>query len=195
MSLKYLASNTEFNLSDIKENLVFVFVVSDEKFLNSQTQPYQKIKAEISSLNAKVLFVTSNSELGGQNSELILDQSGTLIGMSPGIKLQRPGNNLMILENQGQKLVHIETKKDPESSSNWVEAVKAYAENYRITEPDSDNYYKWGQKVPQDGEYLCKDCGFILELKAGQIFPICEVCLSGEPTGPAGPREGYWELV
>jgi hypothetical protein len=32
-------------------------------------------------------------------------------------------------------------------------------------------------------------------LEAGKIFPICEVCLAGEPSGPSGPKEGYWERV
>jgi hypothetical protein len=53
-----------------------------------------------------------------------------------------------------------------------------------------------GQIVTESGDYLCIDCGFIESFEVGEIFPVCEVCLSGDPSAvDAKEAEGYWELV
>ncbi len=99
-------------------------------------------------------------------------------------------NGFVILSNDRI----LETRNNIDKKENWAEIMQIFLANYSDTELD-DGYYKWGQVVPEDGEFLCKDCGYILDLKEGDIFPICEVCLSGEPEGPSTPSQGYWEKI
>jgi hypothetical protein len=77
---------------------------------------------------------------------------------------------------------------------NWIEVFLSFVQNYN-TPGDIDGYYAYGQIVPETTEYLCKDCGYIEEFEAGSVFPVCEVCQAGEPDGPCGPNEGYWEKL
>jgi hypothetical protein len=48
---------------------------------------------------------------------------------------------------------------------------------------------------------MCNDCGFILTIdddsdyKIGMSFPICDVCQAGEPEGPSGPNEAFWQKI
>jgi hypothetical protein len=94
-----------------------------------------------------------------------------------------------------ESLQPLEKRNGIDTKVNWVEVFKQFVSNYLDSDPDIDGMYCWGQKAPDDGEYLCKDCGYILELRKGEIFPVCEVCLSGEPDGPSGPDAGYWEKL
>jgi hypothetical protein len=88
----------------------------------------------------------------------------------------------------------LETRNNIDSKVNWAKVMETFVANYNDQELDN-GFYKWGQVVPEDGEFLCKDCGYILDLKQGEVFPICEVCLSGEPDGPSTDKEGYWERI
>jgi hypothetical protein len=88
----------------------------------------------------------------------------------------------------------LELRNNIDKKVNWAEVMATFIDNYNDLELDN-GFYKWGQLVPEDAEYLCKDCGYILDLKEGDIFPICEVCLSGEPDGPSTDKEGYWEKI
>lgn len=195
MSVQFLANQQPLDLDIISEELIFVFTTSpDSKLATSQQVHLDKLKDELAENSAKVFFATKEN-LATTSEDFLLDDDGEIINLSTVVKKDKPGENLLVFRLESGTLEYLETKEQPEASSNWIEAILDFAKNYEIVEPDSENYFRWGQKVTQDGEYLCKDCGYILELKEGQIFPICEVCLSGEPTGPAGPKDGYWELI
>jgi rubrerythrin len=194
MSLKFLANQEILEVSKINQNLLFVFTCkADSKFLEAQSKHLETQRANLENVDAKVLFLTTE-ESSTNNPDLVLDIDGELIGLSENLNVKNPGENLIVLRKNGNTFEHLETKTGPESSSDWVIGLVDFANNYKDSEPDGD-YYKWGQIVPESGEYLCKDCGYILELEAGKIFPICEVCLAGESSGPSGPKEGYWERV
>jgi hypothetical protein len=75
---------------------------------------------------------------------------------------------------------------------NWMEVMSQFVDNYNNPDP-IDGYYGYGQRAPKTADYLCKDCGYIVEFQAGDVFPVCEVCQAGEPDGPSRPEEGYWE--
>jgi rubrerythrin len=195
MSVQFLANKTNLDLNSISEKLIFVFTTATGSKLAVSQQTYlDDLKQELTTNSAKVFFVTK--EAGETTSEdFLLDEAGEIINLSTVVKPDKVGENLIVYLLNSGKLKYLETKEQPEASSNWVEAVLDFAKNYQVSKPDSENYFKWGQIVGEDGEYLCKDCGYILELKQGDVFPICEVCLSGEPTGPATSKEGYWEKI
>ena len=194
MSLKFLANQSNLEIFDINQNLLFVFTCTpDSKFLENQTEFLKSQKDKLAEFDAKVLFVT-DQDGESENEDIVLDNDAELVGLSDKVDTKKFGQNLIVLRKTDSGFEHLETKTDPEDDSDWMEAVADFAKNYKDSEPDGE-YFKWGQLVPETGEYLCKDCGYILELEENQIFPICEVCLAGEPTGPSTSKEGYWERV
>lgn len=54
-----------------------------------------------------------------------------------------------------------------------------------------------GEKVPQNGEYVCAPCGFKKHFKEGERFPECTSCLAGSEGGSEEFAEGLelWERV
>jgi hypothetical protein len=103
---------------------------------------------------------------------------------------------LMYFIKSGEKLKHILTREMPESKYNWVTQIAGFAKNYKTNTPDMKNLWRFGQKILVTGEYLCVDCGYIENFESGDLFPICEVCRSGDPAGPTdGTDQGYWEIL
>lgn len=132
----------------------------------SQQQNYEALKSVLDSKNIEVSF---------EPNQMTASIKGNGFVISDGTKILASANN-------------ISTKYD------WIEVFGTFADNYVNTDM-LDGYYGWGQIVPKTGEYLCKDCGYIEEFQAGDVFPICEVCQAGEPDGPSTPSEGYWEAL
>lgn len=97
-----------------------------------------------------------------------------------------------VRENTIRYITH---KSKPNPKYDWLDAASAFKEQYQKTTPNESNYWAWGQRVPETGEYLCLDCGYIEDLKEGEIFPVCEVCLAGDPEGPLSVRDGFWEKL
>lgn len=94
------------------------------------------------------------------------------------------------------KVLTYRAKIEPEYD--WLQVCIDFVNNYNNSEPDKGGYYKWGQIVPETCEYLCIDCGFIETFEALTVFPVCEVCLSGDPATDesySGPQKGYWEKI
>jgi len=192
---KYLQNQASFQISNLPDGLVFLFTAKpDSKFALQQLANLQEVKSQLENLNASVLFAT-DEEMACETLDYVLDDTRELVNLSPVVAGQKTlGTNFVVFKKTGENLEYQETKESPDNS-NWPEAFVTVAENYKVKEPNDDNYYKWGQLVPETCEYLCIDCGFIIEFKEGQVFPICEVCFSGEPTGPQGPDGAYWEKV
>ena len=86
-------------------------------------------------------------------------------------------------------------KIKPESKYNWLEVANQFEINYKNDKADNENVWAWGQIVAESGEYLCRDCGYIETFEAGNVFPVCEVCLAGDPEGPLEVSAGYWEKI
>ena len=100
--------------------------------------------------------------------------------------------NAFVISKDGQVLA---TANNIATKFNWIEVFSTFADNYANTSADDDGFWRWGQIIPATGEYLCKDCGYVGEFNAGEIFPVCEVCQAGEPDGPCPIDEGYWEAI
>jgi len=168
--------------ADLTQNgLIFAFTGKEgSNLITAQEGFYNQIASEIVSLEAQVIFTD------GLQAELENEIS------SAGKSLEE--GNLYIFQIQNGEINFLEVKEGLDSSVNWADAARIFAINYQNLESE-DGRYKWGQKVPQTGEYLCVDCGYILELEAGKTFPICEVCLSGCPEGPSGAEGAFWEMV
>jgi len=49
-----------------------------------------------------------------------------------------------------------------------------------VINSDNETLYNKGTLVPEDGEYMCIDCGYSQFFKKGEVFPVCPVCLAGE---------------
>lgn len=196
MNLQFLKTKEAFSLNSFDDGLIAIFTCDpNSKLATSQLENLENLESQLSQLKLKIIFVTdTNSE--SENENYFLNASRDVVNLSPKIKNQKKlGENLIVLIKSGNNIKHGDTKEDPEDSSNWIEALIQVAKNFEISEPDSEGYYMWGQVVPETAEYLCKDCGYVEEFQAGTIFPICEVCIAGEPTGPSGPSEGYWEKI
>jgi len=54
-----------------------------------------------------------------------------------------------------------------------------------------------GERVPEDGEYVCVPCGYHNVYQAGDQFKECVSCLSGTPEGKEEFAEGLemWEKI
>ena len=107
-------------------------------------------------------------------------------------------NSIVWLLKEGSETKVLTYRSKIESEYDWLQVCIDFVNNYNNSSPDEGGYYKWGQIVPETTEYLCIDCGFIETFTAGTVFPVCEVCLSGDPATDAsysGPEKGYWEKV
>lgn len=184
------ANLASFDFAGSGCELFFVITTKPgSKIAGKTLEDRAKFEAKLKAKKGQVILVSQNTEGEG----FVLDEEGFLKGYVNSLGREY-GENLVVLQLNGGELKFVELKQAPNPNTNWMEALEQYAENYGDGEPDGA-YYKWGQVVAETGEYYCKDCGFVLNLEAGQLFPICESCLSGEPDGISGPETGYWEKI
>jgi rubrerythrin len=195
MSITLLSDNSNFGPNSIKTDLVAFFTCNpDSDFAKTQQQNLQQI-SDLEQYNISVFFVLNqNSDQVLKN--FIVDENNEIAKLSPKLASKKnPGQNLILCKIENDQFVYLDTKENPENKHNWIQAMLEVSKNYTQTDPDSNGYYKWGQMVPENGEYLCIDCGYIEEFVAGSVFPICEVCLAGEPGGPSETNQGFWEKI
>jgi hypothetical protein len=146
-------------------------------------------------MSLKVVLVGEGSVSSQQayinSSQSNLDNNGIVVNFEPNTVIKGvKGNGFAIYDNE-KMLV---SASGISTKHNWLEVFVTFAKNFK--NPDMiDGFYAWGQVVPETGEYLCKDCGYIEEFQAGDVFPVCEVCQAGEPNGACEPAEGYWEKI
>ena len=157
-------------------------ILYGQKIVDSQSGYHKELSSELNSKGIQVILTIDLS----QNLEV----QNSLINA----KINLKENSFAVFEVSGDKTKFVDYKNNISSGFNWIEVFGQFADNYSSDELD-DGFYKWGQIVPETGDYLCKDCGYIAEFQQGDIFPICEVCQSGEPDGPSTPDQGYWEKV
>ena len=72
---------------------------------------------------------------------------------------------------------------------------QCYQETSTFSLAQSPCHSEMGQPMKERKKESIKQSSYILELQKGEIFPVCEVCLSGEPDGPTGIDAGYWEKL
>jgi hypothetical protein len=197
MPLISLKNKQELDLSSLKDGLIAIFTGSlDSDFMQTQMAKYQELQDQAKNLPINILFVTDQEGQESDQDFVFYASDRELINKSKRIANQDTlQENIIILVKSGNEINHGDQKESPEADEEWVEGVIQAAKNFMQSDPDEDGYYKWGQIVPETADYLCKDCGYVEEFKAGTIFPICETCIAGEPTGPSGPSEGYWEKI
>jgi hypothetical protein len=195
MSLKFLHNQTKVNINNLPNGLLAIFTTkNNSKFLRTQLAYLQEKKETLKNLNITVLFAL-DSEGETSSEDVVIDENREILNLSKKISDQNNlDENLILFIKKDSELTYADTKENPENEYNWIEVMEQLAKNFANTE-EEDGYWKWGQIVPETAEYLCKDCGYIEEFKAGSIFPICEVCIAGEPAGPSGPGEGFWEKI
>ena len=132
------------------------------------------------------------------NFEFVISETLPELQQNPETKSEIPkiiDNSLIFTKNDDKNgFIYLTHREKPEVKFDWVEVSQSFANNYYNLESD-DNYWRWGQVVPENGSYLCRDCGFIGDFLTGEVFPICDICLDGEPDGPIPLSEGYWEIV
>ena len=135
--------------------------------------------------------VLSTQQSFFEDSKATLDSKGISVSFEPNEYTKNIKGQGFVIVQDGKVLT---SASNISTKHNWINVFSIFADNYKNTDA-IDGYYAWGQIVPETGDYLCKDCGFITEFEAGSIFPICEVCQAGEPDGPCGVDEGYWEKL
>jgi hypothetical protein len=196
MPLSLLSNQTEFALNQIPQTLIAVFTIDpNTDFTNKVTAELDKRKAELEAKNITVLFATPNTATIDR-SDFLLDTEKFFTQKVDTLKTKsQPGENLIIFKRDGDELTYLVHKESPEHEYEWITVVSDFADNYFNPNPNDQKLYKWGQIVPEAGDYLCVDCGYIATFEAGDIFPVCEVCLSGEPAGPTSSDGAFWEKV
>ena len=155
---------------------MITMVLIGDKLADTQKPFYATQKTSLEADNLKILFSSD------------LDSNPDITELCAGAK----DGSFYLFDDS---LILLEKRNGVDPKVNWVDVFKQFVSNYLDSDPDIDGMYCWGQKAPETAEYLCKDCGYILELHKGEIFPVCEVCLSGEPDGPTGIDAGYWEKL
>jgi hypothetical protein len=157
-------------------------ILYGQKIVDSQQGYYDELNSEIETKGISVILTTDLSTNPEIQNALVL------------AKINLKENSFAVFEINGDKTKFVDYKNNVSPKFNWIEVFGQLADNY-VNEEMDDGFYRWGQIVPEAGDYLCKDCGYIAEFQQGDIFPICEVCQAGEPDGPSTPDQGYWERV
>lgn len=170
------------DISEIKDGITSILVLTKDSDLHQEvTKKMQKNDVDDS------LYLV---DIEDQESKLI-----SSLQSIEQIKKDLKTDCLIFLNKKAGSLEYISHRPKPESKYDWLDVAKAFKEHYGMSEADDSGYWRWGQIVPEDGEYLCLDCGYIEDLSAGEIFPVCEVCLAGDPEGPLSVRDGFWEKI
>jgi hypothetical protein len=196
MPLISLKTKSELDLKSLKDGLIAIFTGDiDSEFMQNQMGKYQELEDKVKNLPLNILFVTEK-ESETDKDFVYQDTTREIVNKSKKVAEQTElGDNLIILVKSEDEINYGDQKENPEADEEWVQAVIQAAQNFTESDADDEGYYKWGQVVPETADYLCKDCGYVEEFTAGMIFPICETCIAGEPSGPSGPGEGYWEKI
>jgi hypothetical protein len=85
---------------------------------------------------------------------------------------------------------------------NPEEIIRVFEKNF-LEQTENKSEFKWGNKIPTEGTYICLDCGTMIEVgenceyKVSDIFPVCpnSTCRSGSPTGTSNHTQDYWEKI
>lgn len=195
-NVTYSKSNEPCRLEDFKDGLIAVFSGnSDSELFSTQYSNYLDSIADFEGLPLQVVFVSNQNHIAKEEGKLC-DVNREVLNLNPELaKREELCDFLFVLKKEGSAISNIFTREKPENELNWLEYLHHFVCNYVNNDPDADGLWRVAQIVPKTGEYLCVDCGYIEELQQGVIFPVCEVCQSGDPEGPSPIEKGYWEYL
>lgn len=192
----YLTNKSKFDTSLIEADIVAVFTTRPGSALHaSQKTHLQNRISDLKRHKVAIYFVTSKEEFIDDEC-FLCDSEREIIDLCHLHKSKKNiDDSLIIFSNENGSLKPLTCRLKPETRNNWVQVVMQFATNYHDKQPFQGNMWKYGQIVQESGEYMCTDCGYIISLNRGDVFPSCEVCLSGDPEGPVGPEVGFWEKI
>lgn len=190
-----MARNIDHILDNLDDNFIYVFITvkAGSEFANRNIAEFANAHIFLSENDTKVFFLTETLE---SNPDYIQDKDHVIANMSESLNgAKNVGDNILFCNVVEDKLNLLQIKEAPDIAEDWSEVVSQFIRNFKDSEPDEGLLWRWGQIIPESGEYTCVDCGHVEEFVEGQVFPICDVCLSGEIDGPSTPSEGFWEKV
>jgi hypothetical protein len=192
-----LKTRETLDLANMPDGIIAIFTGSmDSKLATTVLNQIEDNYDKFETLKLSVFFATRD-EIETDSEAVIYDPKGELASQCKVLcKKNDQCEALLYFRKNGDTIEHLYTRERPETKYNWVSEICGFAQNAMDTNPDSKGLWKFGQRVTKAGEYLCIDCGYIETFKEGDIYPVCEVCLSGDPEGPTdGPEQGYWEYL
>ncbi|NJL96654.1 hypothetical protein HC766_06095 [Candidatus Gracilibacteria bacterium] len=194
-NLIQLSTGNEFVLESINDGLVVIFSGDlNSDLLEQQIKEYQKNKNLLADLNCSLFFVTNKTEKT-EIDNIILDNDFVCYALSPQLRdMNEICESIIFLKKTGAKIEHVYTRLRPKAKYDWMSEVIEFCKNYS-NKKSFDNKWKFGQVVLVSGEYLCTNCGYIMDMNQNQLFPVCEVCLSGAPRGACSVREAFWKKL
>ena len=196
-SLTRLKTKQNIDMKTLPDGIMAVFTGSlDSKLATTVLDNIEENYDKYQELGLSVFFATQD-DLETDSQAILYDPNREFASTCSILsKKQDQCDALIIFEKKGTELTHLYTRENPEYKYDWIAHIIGMATNYQNPEPDAQNLWRFGQRVTKPGEYLCVDCGYIDSFDIGDIFPVCEVCLSGDPDGPTdGPEQGYWEYL
>jgi hypothetical protein len=173
---------TKLNLSSLNPNQDFAVIYLSNGNNYSQTQS-QKLTQSQPKLQEKEvdLFVLDLSEALNQ-------------GILADLKPKQQG--IVIAKKTGEVVwskFEIDFKDLAQTTLDFIDNFKQNT--------DGQDMFCFGHEIKEEGDYMCNDCGYILsvtqngEYQIGMAFPTCEVCQAGEPDGPSGSHEAFWQKL
>jgi hypothetical protein len=196
-SIQKLKTQTPFRLDEVPDGIFACFLGDlDSKLATYVLAGIDEHLDDFPAANLSVFYVTQKM---AQTSSLavLYDENGEILKLCTLLcKLNEPCEALLLFSKKGDAIEHILTRKNPATNEDWVKYCIGFAQNYGNTKPEKEKYWRVGQIIPKTGDYLCIDCGNITTFQAGDVFYVCDVCMSGDPTGPTeGTEQGYWEFL
>ena len=173
---------TKLNLSnlEISKNLVIIYISNDSGYSKEQIEKLQTRKAE---------FLE-------KDSDLILIENSKAIEIRLYSKLKEKQQGILVSNSAGDLLWHKLDVTYLDLAESMIDFISQYN-----TDVSGLDLLGWGNKILEEGDFMCNDCGYILTVKTGtefepgMVFPTCEVCQSGEPEGPTGTLEPFWQKL
>jgi len=177
---------SQSNFANLKDGIAVVFLAD----FNSEFYKCQQKFLETTNLN------NTQSSLWLNLQDSIPEDILEIIKEAKELTSRKKMDEVIIwvkIENGiAQYLTH---KLNPEKKYNWITVSNQFEANNSLENADDENLWAWGQVIKESGEYLCRDCGYIETFEVGKIFPVCEVCLAGDPEGPLEVTAGFWEKI
>ena len=173
---------TKLNLNTVEttKDIVIIYVSNGSDYSQEQLEKLESRKAEFLDLGA----------------DLILLESSKAIEDNIFSKLKGKQQGIIVANSKGDLLWYKFDIGYLDLSQSMVDFISQYN-----TDVSGLDLLGWGNKILEEGDFMCNDCGYILTVKVGtefepgMVFPTCDVCQSGEPEGPTGTLEPFWQKL
>ena len=173
---------TKLNLSSLQVNqeIVVIYLSNGNNYSQSQTQKLTQNQDKLLEKGVN-LFVLDLNEALNQ-------------GILGNLKPKQQG--ILITKNSGE----VVWSKFEIDFIDLAQTSLDFVDNFKRN-TDGQDIFCFGDKIKEGGDYMCNDCGYILsvtqdgEYQPGMAFPTCDVCQAGEPEGPSGSHEAFWQKL